>query len=86
MYEEKRHIQLYKEYCTGEEHFRCSGSAGNFTAGTVRTPEKTEKELGMLLFDRSRQPLELTEAGRVYLEYIDEVLAAEKELMQSSRT
>lgn len=44
--------------------------------------KKTEKELGMLLFDRSRQPLEPTEAGRVYLEYIDEVLAAEKELMQ----
>ena len=32
--------------------------------------KKTEKDLGCLLFDRSRQPLELTEAGRLYMDYL----------------
>lgn len=33
--------------------------------------KKKEKELGAQLFDRSRQPLELTEAGRAYIEYAE---------------
>nr|MBQ0004285.1 LysR family transcriptional regulator [Candidatus Crickella merdequi] len=33
--------------------------------------KKKETELGAVLFDRSKQPLELTDAGRVYLDYIE---------------
>ena len=33
--------------------------------------KKTETELGTAIFDRSSTPLELTEAGQAYLEYID---------------
>ena len=33
--------------------------------------KKTETELGAAIFDRSSTPLELTEAGQAYLEYID---------------
>ncbi|MDD5824233.1 MAG: LysR family transcriptional regulator [Firmicutes bacterium] len=33
--------------------------------------KKKEAELGAKLFDRSKQPLELTEAGRAYLEYVE---------------
>ncbi|MGN0702792.1 MAG: LysR family transcriptional regulator [Lentihominibacter sp.] len=45
--------------------------------------KKVEGELGAVLFDRSRQPLELTEAGRVYLDYLDEVVIRQKELMKN---
>lgn len=45
--------------------------------------KKVEGELGVVLFDRSRQPLELTEAGQVYLDYLDEVVIRQKELMKS---
>ena len=45
--------------------------------------KKVEGELGVVLFDRSRQPLELTEAGKVYLDYLDEVVVRQKELMKN---
>lgn len=45
--------------------------------------KKIEGELGTILFDRSRQPLELTESGKVYLEYMDETEALQRRLMQS---
>ena len=44
--------------------------------------KKKEKEFGTRLFDRSRQPLQLTEAGRAYLEYQAKASAAEKEFHQ----
>ncbi len=34
--------------------------------------KKVETELGAALFDRSANPLELTEAGRAYMDFIDE--------------
>lgn len=37
---------------------------------------KLEKQLGVLLFDRSISPIEITEFGQCYLDYAEEVLAA----------
>ena len=45
--------------------------------------KKTENEVGAVLFDRSRQPLELTEAGHAYLEFLDRTQSLEKELEQT---
>ena len=45
--------------------------------------KKTEAEVGAVLFDRSRQPLELTEAGQAYLNYLDRTQSLEKELEQT---
>lgn len=45
--------------------------------------KKTETELGAILFDRSRQPLELTEAGQAYLNYLERTQSLEKELAQT---
>lgn len=45
--------------------------------------KKTEGEIGSVLFDRSRQPLELTEAGKVYMEYLEREAALQKELTQN---
>ena len=45
--------------------------------------KKTERDLGCLLFDRSRQPLELTEAGRLYMDYLEKDDALREQLKQN---
>ncbi|MCQ2547133.1 MAG: LysR family transcriptional regulator [Clostridia bacterium] len=45
--------------------------------------KKTESELGTVLFDRSRQPLELTETGQAYMAYLEKEAALQKELEQN---
>lgn len=45
--------------------------------------KKVEGDLDTVLFDRNRQPLELTEAGRVYIDYLDNAAALQKEMVQS---
>ncbi len=38
--------------------------------------KKVEESLGVLLFDRSISPIEITEFGKIYLQYADEVIQA----------
>lgn len=44
--------------------------------------KKLENALGVLLFDRTKQPLELTDAGKVYLDYGEKYQALNKEFLQ----
>ncbi len=44
--------------------------------------KKQEADIGAVLFDRSKQPLELTEAGRIFLEYIDRRKALNNDITQ----
>ncbi len=45
--------------------------------------KKKEREIGAVLFDRSKQPLELTEAGSVYLDYLDRMSVLQNEMSQN---
>lgn len=42
--------------------------------------QKVEHEIGMPIFNRDRQPLELTEAGKLYIEKIEQIRHLEDEL------
>lgn len=42
--------------------------------------QKVESEIGMPLFDRSQKPLALTEAGRIYIEALEEMKLLENRL------
>lgn len=44
--------------------------------------KKQEEQLGVVLFDRSRQPLALTEAGKIYLEFAGKLSSLKKEFIQ----
>lgn len=44
------------------------------------TVKKAEQELGLPLFDRSTNPISLTEAGRYYIEKLEQIAAIEEEI------
>ena len=44
--------------------------------------QKLEQSVGMPLFDRSRRPLQLTEAGKIYIDTTQKMLLLEKEQQQ----
>lgn len=44
--------------------------------------KKLESQIGTVLFERSKKPLVLTEAGKVYLQYADKAEALNKEFLQ----
>ena len=44
------------------------------------TIKKAEQELGLALFDRSTNPISLTEAGQYYIEKFEEITAIETEM------
>ena len=44
--------------------------------------KKTEQELQLKLFDRTTNPVSLTEAGRFYIEQIEEIMAIEERMQQ----
>ena len=44
--------------------------------------KKTEQELKLPLFDRSTNPISLTEAGRYYIEQVERISAIEEEMRQ----
>lgn len=46
------------------------------------TIKKAEQELGLPLFDRSTNPVSLTEAGQYYIEKLEEITAIEEEMSE----
>lgn len=44
--------------------------------------KKTEQEIQLLLFDRSTNPISLTEAGKYYVEQVERIYAIEDEMRQ----
>jgi DNA-binding transcriptional LysR family regulator len=59
----------------GAEHCRVSQSAA------TQHVQEVERRLGVALLDRSRRPLELTEAGRLYSDFCRDVLRREEEFV-----
>src|ERR1700681_658402 len=57
----------------GAEHCGVSQSAAS------QQVQEVERRLGVALFDRSKRPLELTAAGRLYAEFCRDVLRREEE-------
>jgi LysR family transcriptional regulator, transcriptional activator of the cysJI operon len=61
----------------GAEHCGVSQSAA------TQHVQEVERRLGVALLDRSRRPLELTPAGRIYNEFCRDILRREEELAQA---
>jgi DNA-binding transcriptional LysR family regulator len=61
----------------GAEHCGVSQSAAS------QHVQEVERRLGVILLDRSKRPLELTQAGRIYSEFCRDVLRREEEFSMS---
>ena len=59
---------------------RGAASCGVSQSAASQHVQEVEKRLGLPLLDRSKRPLELTVAGRLYAEYCRDVLRREEEL------
>jgi DNA-binding transcriptional LysR family regulator len=68
-------------------HFRSISKAartnGLSQSAASQALSELERELGVELFDRHQRPLEITAAGKLYLEYCREVLRKEDEMKAS---
>lgn len=47
--------------------------------------KKTEQEINAPIFDRSTNPITLTDAGRYYIEHVEQIMAIEEEMEQHFR-
>ena len=61
----------------GAEHCGVSQSAAS------QHVQEVERRLGVTLLDRTKRPLELTQAGRIYSEFCRDVLRREEEFALS---
>src|SRR5471032_1160211 len=64
----------------GAEHCGVSQSAAS------QHVQEAERRLGVSLFDRSKRPLELTAAGKLYAEFCRDVLRREEEFTLALET
>src|SRR5262249_2701067 len=68
-----REIAATRSMSRGAEHCGVSQSAAS------QHVQEVEKRLGSTLLDRTKRPLELTEAGRIYYEFCRDILRREEE-------
>lgn len=69
-----------KEVATKQSFSKASKALGISQPALSNYVKKIEDRLGVPLFDRSISPIEITEFGKAYLEYANEVLSAAEKL------
>ncbi len=76
-----RVLQLFK-HLAGTLHFGMTSHECNITpSGLTRTIQRIEEELGKQLFVRDKRSVELTDAGKLFLEYAEDAILRWKEMM-----
>src|SRR5215471_5738593 len=73
-------IRLFKEIATTGSMSKGAAHCGVSQSAATQHVQEVERRLGVPMFDRSKRPLELTDAGKLYAEYCRDVLRRETEL------
>ncbi len=73
-------LKLFKEIAASRSMSRGAAQCGVSQSAASQHVQEVERRLGSPLFDRSKRPLELTEAGRLYAEFCRDVLRREEDL------
>jgi DNA-binding transcriptional LysR family regulator len=75
--------RLFKEIAATRSMSRGAEHCGVSQSAASQHVQEVERRLGVTLLDRSKRPLELTAAGRLYQEFCREVLRREEEFTLS---
>src|SRR5579859_1357927 len=72
-------LRLFKEIAVTRSMSKGAAHCGISQSAASQHVQEVERRLGLPLFDRSKRPLELTQAGRLYHEFCRDVLNREEE-------
>jgi LysR family transcriptional regulator, transcriptional activator of the cysJI operon len=67
-------LQLFKEIAANRSMSKGAALCGVSQSAATQHVQEVERRLGMELFDRSKRPLGLTDAGKLYAEFCRDVL------------
>jgi DNA-binding transcriptional LysR family regulator len=70
-------LKLFKEIATNRSMSKGAALCSVSQSAASQHVQEVERRLGLPLFDRTKRPLELTEAGRLYAEFCRDVLRRE---------
>jgi DNA-binding transcriptional LysR family regulator len=73
------HLQLFRDIAHERSVSRGAARHGVSQSAASQHLQDLERQLGMVLLDRSTRPIALTAAGRLYLEFCRDVLRRESE-------
>jgi DNA-binding transcriptional LysR family regulator len=72
-------LRLFKEIATTKSMSRGAAHCGVSQSAASQHVQEVERRLGVSLFDRTKRPLDLTDAGKLYAEFCRDVLRREDE-------
>jgi len=72
-------LSLFKEIAANRSMSRGAEHCGVSQSAASQQVQEVERRLGVALFDRSKRPLDLTPAGRLYADFCRDVLRREEE-------
>jgi DNA-binding transcriptional LysR family regulator len=79
-------LKLFKEIASNRSMSKGAASCGVSQSAASQHVQEVERRLGVELFDRGKRPLELTAAGRLYVEFCRDVLRREEDLARALET
>ncbi len=72
-------LKLFREIASTKSMSRGAAHCGVSQSAASQHVQEVERRLGLPLFDRSKRPLELTQAGKLYADFCRDVLHREEE-------
>jgi LysR family transcriptional regulator, transcriptional activator of the cysJI operon len=76
-------IRLFKEIAASRSMSKGAEHCGMSQSAASQHVQEVERRLGVTLLDRTKRPMDLTPAGRLYADFCREVLRREQEFIQA---
>jgi DNA-binding transcriptional LysR family regulator len=73
-------LKLFREIAATRSMSKGAAHCGVSQSAASQHVQEVERRLGMAVFDRTRRPLDLTPAGKLYAEFCRDVLERQREL------